>query len=105
MGTALCRADLCQLPTATARCAARSPDAVSYPTWRRETDMTRRGTMTTVAVALATGLAIGTVAAQQRTGGAPPATGAPQGAPAGPVPYFVGNRLGMPINPAPDGAF
>ena len=26
-------------------------------------------------------------------------------APQGPQPYFVGNRLGMPINPAPDGAF
>jgi hypothetical protein len=26
-------------------------------------------------------------------------------APAGPQPYSVGNRLGMPINPAPDGAF
>ena len=26
-------------------------------------------------------------------------------APAGPQPYFVGNRLGPPINPAPDGAF
>ena len=26
-------------------------------------------------------------------------------APAGPQPYFVGNRLGLPINPAPDGAF
>jgi hypothetical protein len=26
-------------------------------------------------------------------------------APAGPQPYTVGNRLGMPINPAPDGAF
>ena len=29
---------------------------------------------------------------------------APQ-APAGPQPYSVGNRLGMPINPAPDGKF
>ena len=26
-------------------------------------------------------------------------------APAGPQPYSVGNRLGLPINPAPDGAF
>jgi hypothetical protein len=40
-------------------------------------------------------MAIGTAVAQQ----APPA------APAAPVPYFVGNRLGMPINPAPDGKF
>jgi hypothetical protein len=30
---------------------------------------------------------------------------AQQPAPAGPQPYTVGNRLGMPINPAPDGAF
>ena len=26
-------------------------------------------------------------------------------APAGPQPFSVGNRLGMPINPAPDGKF
>src|SRR5215510_1131143 len=26
-------------------------------------------------------------------------------APTGPQPFFVGNRLGLPINPAPDGAF
>ena len=31
--------------------------------------------------------------------------GGPHRAPAGPVPYFVGNRLGMPINPAADGKF
>jgi sugar lactone lactonase YvrE len=30
---------------------------------------------------------------------------APPQAPSGPQPYFVGNRLGMPINPAPDGKF
>ena len=41
------------------------------------------------------GLSLGPAAAQQ----APPA------APAAPVPYFVGNRLGMPINPAADGKF
>jgi hypothetical protein len=41
------------------------------------------------------GTALGTAVAQQ---------GAPA-APAGPVPYFVGNRLGMPINPAADGMF
>jgi hypothetical protein len=35
------------------------------------------------------------------SGGAPSA----QQAPAGPTPFFVGNPLGMPINPAPDGAF
>jgi hypothetical protein len=40
------------------------------------------------------GTALGTATAQQ----APPA-------PAGPVPYSVGNRLGMPITPAADGMF
>ena len=44
----------------------------------------------TVALALLVGLALGTALAQQ-----PPAP------PAGPVPYFVGNPLGMPINPDP----
>jgi hypothetical protein len=45
-------------------------------------------------MALGAGLALGTAAAQQ-------------GGPAQqkPVPYFVGNALGMPINPAADGAF
>ena len=47
------------------------------------------------AFAVLAGLSLGTAAAQQ----APPA------APAAPVPYFVGNRLGMPINPAADGKF
>ncbi len=42
-----------------------------------------------------------TVAAQQ----APAPAGAPAPAQTGPQPYSVGNRLGMPINPAPDGAF
>jgi len=42
--------------------------------------------------ALVIGVAAGALTAQQ----APPA---------GPQPYFVGNRLGLPINPAPDGAF
>src|SRR5215813_13987860 len=46
-------------------------------------------------IALLAGLALGTAIAQQ---------GAPQ-APVASVPYFVGNRLGMPINPAADGAF
>jgi hypothetical protein len=41
-------------------------------------------------------LSAGTLAAQ-----AP----APGQAPAAPQPFFVGNPLGMPINPAPDGAF
>ena len=43
------------------------------------------------ATALLIGIAIGSLVAQQ------PA------APAGPQPYFVGNRLGMPINPAATG--
>src|SRR4029079_2025675 len=46
----------------------------------------------TAAIALLVGLALGTAIAQQ-------------GPPAAPVPYFVGNRLGMPINPAADGKF
>jgi hypothetical protein len=57
--------------------------------------MTQRGVVATMAVTLLAGIAIGTAVAQQ---GAPPA-------PAAPVPYFVGNRLGLPINPAADGAF
>lgn len=57
--------------------------------------MTRYGWIVMTAIAVLAGLALGTAIAQQ---------GAP-GAPAAPVPYFVGNRLGMPINPAPDGAF
>jgi hypothetical protein len=44
-------------------------------------------------MALLIGMSVGMLMAQQ----------AP--APAGPQPYFVGNRLGMPINPAPDGVF
>ena len=55
--------------------------------------MTRRGLVCTIGIALLTGVALGTAVAQQ---GAPPA---------GPVPYFVGNRLGMPITPGTDGAF
>jgi hypothetical protein len=57
--------------------------------------MTRRGLVATIGVTLVTGVAIGSAVAQQP----PPA------APAAPVPYFVGNRLGMPINPAANGAF
>jgi hypothetical protein len=45
------------------------------------------------AAALLLGIAVGMLVAQQ-----PPP-------PAGPQPYFVGNRLGLPINPSPDGAF
>jgi hypothetical protein len=43
------------------------------------------------AATLVVGLAVGALLAQQ------PAPG--------PQPFFVGNRLGLPINPAPDGAF
>ena len=61
--------------------------------------MTRHGLMAAAGLALLAGLglgtALGTAIAQQA---APPA-------PAAPVPYFVGNRLGMPINPAADGMF
>ena len=52
-----------------------------------------RHTRAAGATALAIGFFATALAAQQ------PA------APAGPQPYTVGNRLGMPINPAPDGAF
>ena len=54
--------------------------------------MTRQALLLTGATALLIGVAAGSLAQQ-----------AP--APAGPQPYFVGNRLGLPINPAPDGAF
>jgi hypothetical protein len=54
--------------------------------------MTRQALLLTSATALLIGVAAGSLAQQ-----------AP--APAGPQPYFVGNRLGLPINPAPDSAF
>ncbi len=54
--------------------------------------MTRQALLLTTATALLIGIAAGSLAQQ-----------AP--APAAPQPYFVGNRLGLPINPAPDGAF
>jgi len=54
--------------------------------------MKRSALLMTGVAALLAGVAIGALAQQ------------PQ-APAGPQPYFVGNRLGLPINPAPDGAF
>ena len=57
--------------------------------------MTRQGTMATVGMALLVGLALGTAIAQQ----------GPHAAAAGPEPYFVGNRLGMPIEPAGDATF
>ena len=61
--------------------------------------MTRQMLMLTGA--LLVGVAAGALAAQQAPAQAPPG-GAP---PVGPQPLFVGNPLGMPINPAPDGAF
>ena len=51
----------------------------------------KRGTVLTGAVTMAVGIATGVLLAQQ-----PSPT---------PQPYFVGNRLGLPINPAADGAF
>ena len=53
----------------------------------------------TAAIALLVGLALGTALGTATAQQGPPA------APAAPVPYFVGNRLGMPINPAADGMF
>jgi hypothetical protein len=55
--------------------------------------MKRTTLLITSAAALLLALGVATLVAQQ------PA------APAGPQPYFVGNRLGLPINPAADGAF
>jgi hypothetical protein len=60
--------------------------------------MTRYGLIVTTGIALLAGLGLGTAIGQQV------APAAPAG-PAAPVPYFVGNPLGMPINPAADGAF
>jgi sugar lactone lactonase YvrE len=54
--------------------------------------MRQFATWTTAAIALVIGIVAGASAQQ-------PA------APTGPQPYSVGNRLGMPINPAPDGKF
>jgi len=59
--------------------------------------MTRHNWFVTSGIVWMAGLALGTAIAQQ-----PPAAPA---APAAPAPYFVGNRLGLPINPAADGAF
>jgi hypothetical protein len=54
--------------------------------------MTGRLALTTGAVTLIASLAASTLVAQQA-------------APAGPQPFTVGNRLGLPIAPAPDGKF
>jgi hypothetical protein len=54
--------------------------------------MTRYGLIVTTGITLLAGLTLGASIAQQV-------------APAAPAPYFVGNRLGMPINPAADGTF
>ncbi len=56
--------------------------------------MKRSALLMTGTAALLIGMAAGVLIAQ-----------APAQPPAGPQPYFVGNRLGMPINPAPDGKF
>src|SRR5688572_7704223 len=50
----------------------------------------KRVTVLASAAALAIGVVTGAVLAQQAQG---------------PQPFFVGNRLGLPVNPAPDGAF
>src|ERR671919_1510650 len=50
-----------------------------------------RTTMLPAAATLLIGIAAGAILAQQQ--------------PQGPQPFFVGNRLGLPINPAADGAF
>lgn len=59
--------------------------------------MTMNKQFLAVATALLTSMTAVTAHAQQPA--APPAP------PAAPQPYFVGNPLGMPINPAPDGKF
>ena len=56
--------------------------------------MKRSALLMTGAAALLIGMAAGVLMAQ-----------APAQAPTGPQPYSVGNALGMPINPAPDGKF
>jgi hypothetical protein len=56
--------------------------------------MNRSALLITGTATLLIGMAAGVLMAQ-----------APAQAPAGPQPYSVGNRLGMPINPAPDGKF
>jgi len=56
--------------------------------------MKRSALLMTGTAALLIGMAAGVLIAQ-----------APAQPPAGPQPYFVGNRLGMPINPAADGKF
>jgi len=58
----------------------------------------RRVNLLTGAVTLAFGMAARTLVAQ------PPPAPSPSPSPT-PQPYFVGNRLGLPINPAADGAF
>ena len=55
-----------------------------------------RLTAWTGAAALVVGITAGPAGAQQP---------APAAAPAPPQPFFVGNRLGLPINPAADGSF
>jgi hypothetical protein len=59
-------------------------------TRRKDTIMTTRTTLLATAAALALGAVAGASLAQQ---------------PQAPQPFFVGNRLGLPINPSPTGAF
>jgi hypothetical protein len=56
--------------------------------------MQRSALLMTGAAALLTGMVVGVLMAQ-----------APAQAPTGPQPFSVGNRLGMPITPSPDGKF
>jgi hypothetical protein len=56
--------------------------------------MSQSSLFITGTAAVLIGISLGSLMAQQ-----PPAQ------PTGPQPYVVGNRLGMPINPAPDGKF
>src|SRR5574342_431308 len=53
----------------------------------------RRNVLAVAELALLAAITIGVLVALQAQ------------APTGPQPFFVGNRLGLPINPAPDGKF
>src|SRR5262245_7307375 len=60
----------------------------------KETQQMKRSALSIPPALLLLVWSVGSLSAQQ-----------PAQAPTGPQPYFVGNRLGMPINPAPDGKF
>src|SRR5262245_11310069 len=70
-------------------------DTFALNAHHRRTSMTRYGFIVTIGIVLLTGTGVRTANAQQGAAATPTA----------PAPYFVGNRLGMPINPAADGAF